>query len=78
MRVGPAKIGSSVEGASTVAGSGKILKFSLSKIHHLAYSQRELMRKLTENYAENCMCLAANRYLFQYSNEYIQIIGFQT
>ena len=61
----------------------EILKFSFSKMHILRqYSQRDLTKKWTETYGENCMCLAANWYLFQYmqqcTNGYIQIISFQT
>ena len=44
-----------------IAQKDKISKFqNFSKISHLAHSQRELTRKLTETYGEICMCLAAN------------------
>ena len=55
----------------------EILKLSFSKMHILRIL-RDLTKKWTETYGENCMYLAANWYLFQYSNGYIQIIGFQT
>ena len=71
-------IGSSARGASTLGGSGgmlprEFLKFSFSKMHIL-----HILREIQRKYGENCMCLAANWYLFQYSNGNIQIIGFQT
>ena len=55
----------------------EILKFSFSKMHILCILKRDLMKKWTETYGENFMCLAVIWYLFQYSNRYIQIIGFQ-
>ena len=48
-------------------------KFSFSKMHIL-----RIIKELTEKWTETFMCLAANWHLIQDSNEYIQIIGFQT
>ena len=49
-RVGPAKIGSSAEGATTLGGSGgivrrEILKINFSKMHIWRHSQGELTKK---------------------------------
>ena len=46
-----------------------------------AYFWENLPNKRTQIYGESCMVfssLAANRFLFQNNNGYIQIIGFQT
>ena len=45
---------------------------------HAAWHTRPSTNNVQARTRENCMCLAANRYLFQYSNGYIQIISFQT
>ena len=57
-RVYPTRMGSSAKGAGLLEGSGGMLPREILKF--LAHSQRELTRKLTETYGENCMCLAPN------------------
>ena len=62
-RVNPTKIGSSAKGVGTLGGCGgtcsprgKFWNLASLKFQILAHSQRELTRKLTETYGENCMC----------------------